>query len=120
LLPGSPLFGGELMNGMIVSFEKAAGDKLFVRAVTSVAVCDTADALSRAVKDATIDPIIMVLDVKARGKENKSSVVDFTDFYLKENLISGFGAEAKKVMRTGSPAADRSFILSMNAFPAKH
>jgi hypothetical protein len=88
-----------------------------VRAVTSVAVCDTADALSRAVKNATIDPIIMVLDVKARGKENKSSVVDFTDFYLKENLISGFGAEAKKVMRNRSPAADRSFILSMNAFP---
>src|SRR5436190_19385870 len=79
---GSPMFGGELMNGMIVSFEKAAGDKLFVRAVTSVAVCDTADALSRAVKNATIDPIIMVLDVKARGKDNKSSVVDFTDFYL--------------------------------------
>jgi hypothetical protein len=32
---GSPLYGGELMNGMIVSFSK-----LFVRAVTSVAVCE--------------------------------------------------------------------------------
>jgi hypothetical protein len=114
---GSPLFGGELMNGMIVSFEKAPNDKLFVRAVTSVAVCDTADALSRAVKNATVDPIIMVLDVKARGKDNKSSVVDFTDFYLKENMISGFGAEAKKIMKTGGPAADRSFILSMDAYP---
>jgi hypothetical protein len=114
---GSPLYGGELMNGMIVSFEKAPSDKLFVRAVTSVAVSDTADAISLAVKNATIDPIIMVLDVKARGKENKSSVIDFTDFYLKENMISGFGAEAKKVMKTGSPAGDRSFILSMDAYP---
>ena len=114
---GSPLFGGELMNGMIVSLEKAPNDKLFVRAVTSVAVCDTADALSRAVKNATVDPIIMVLDVKARGKDNKSSVIDFTDFFLKENLISGFGTEAKKVMKTGSPAGDRSFILSMDAYP---
>lgn len=114
---GSPLFGGELMNGMIVSFEKAPGDKLFVRAVTSVAVCDTSDALSRAVKNATVDPIIMVLDIKARGKDNKSSVIDFTDFYLKENMISGFNAEAKKIIRTGAPAADRSFILSMDAYP---
>ncbi|ANE53192.1 zinc-dependent metalloprotease [Flavisolibacter tropicus] len=114
---GSPLFGGELMNGMIVSFEKAPGDKLFVRAVTSVAVCDTSDALYRAVKNATVDPIIMVLDIKARGKDNKSSVIDFTDFYLKENLISGFSAEAKKIIRTGAPAADRSFILSMDAYP---
>src|SRR5678815_243384 len=61
---GSPLFGGELMNGMIVSFEKAPGDKIFVRAVTSVAVSDTADVISRAVKNATVDPIIMVLDIK--------------------------------------------------------
>ncbi len=114
---GSPLFGGELMNGMIVSFEKAPGDKIFVRAVTSVAVSDTADVISRAVRNATVDPIIMVLDIKARGKNNTSSVIDFTDFYLKENMISGFGAEAKKVMKTGSPAADRSFILSMDAYP---
>jgi hypothetical protein len=114
---GSPLFGGELMNGMIVSFEKAANDKLFVRAVTSVAVSDTADAISRAVINATVDPIIMVLDVKARGRDNQSSVIDFTDFYLKENMISGFNTEAKKIMKTGSPAPDRSFILSMDAYP---
>ncbi|SMO76895.1 zinc-dependent metalloprotease [Solitalea koreensis] len=114
---GSPLYGGELMNGMIVSIEKAPNDKLFVRAVTSVAVCDSSNAISRAVRNSTIDPIIMVLDVKARGTDNKSSIVDFTDFYLKENLISGFSAEAKKIMKTGSPAADRSFILSMDAYP---
>ena len=33
----SPKFGGELVNGIIVSFEKAPGNKLFVRAVTNVA-----------------------------------------------------------------------------------
>ena len=43
----------------------------------------TADAISRAVINATVDPIIMVLDVKARGRDNQSSVIDFTDFYLK-------------------------------------
>src|SRR5688572_25321994 len=32
-------------------------------------------------------------------------------------MIWGFGGGAKKVMRTGGPAADRSFILSMEAYP---
>ncbi|UKJ09277.1 zinc-dependent metalloprotease [Solitalea lacus] len=114
---GSPRFGGDLMNGMIVSFEKAPGDKLYVRAVTSVAQSDPSNAIARAVKNATIDPIIMVLDLKARGADNKSSVIDITDFFLKDNLISGFHPAAKKQMGTGSPAADRSQILSMNAFP---
>lgn len=114
---GSPRFGGDLMNGIIVSFEKAAGDKLYVRAVTSVAQSDPANELAKAVKNSTIDPIIMVLDLKARGTDGKSSVVDMTDFFLKDNLISGFHASVKKQMGTGAPAADRSAILSMNAFP---
>ena len=73
--------------------------------------------LSRAVKNATTDPIVMVLDIKARGASNKSSVIEVTDFFLKDNLISGFNAESKKAMGASSPAADRSMILSMNAYP---
>lgn len=114
---GSPRFGGDLMNGIIVSFEKAPGDKLFVRAITSVAQSDSSNAISRAVRNATIDPIVMALDLKARGTDNKSSVIDITDFFLKDNLISGFHPAAKKQMGTGAPAADRSAILSMDAYP---
>ena len=68
------------MNGMIVSFEKAPRRQIICTCGNQRSSSDTADAISRAVKNATVDPIIMVLDVKARGKENKSSVVDFTDF----------------------------------------
>lgn len=114
---GSPRFGGEVMNAMIVSFEKAANDKLFVRAVTNVAQSNSTDMISRALRNATVDPIIMVLDLKTRGTDGKSSVIDFTDFFLKDNLISGFDREMKKQMGTGAPAADRSMLLSMNAYP---
>jgi len=114
---GSPRYGGDLMNAIIVSFEKAAGDKLYVRAITNAAQSDSINVLSKAVRNSTIDPIIMVLDLKARGLDGKSSVVDMTDFYLKDNLISGFHPAAKKQLGTGAAAADRSALLSMNAFP---
>jgi len=113
---GSPMFGGELVNNIIVKFEKAGDDKLYLRVMTNVAVADSSNAIAKAVRNSTIDPIIMVMDVKAKGKTNKSSVVDATDFILKDNNITGFDLAAKKNMYLGASAADRSFILSANAF----
>ncbi|HEX6846536.1 MAG TPA: zinc-dependent metalloprotease, partial [Chitinophagaceae bacterium] len=113
---GSPLYGGELVNGIIFSFEKADENKLYVRAVTNVAVADSSQVIAKAVRAATLDPIIMVMDVKSRGKNNNSSVVEVTDFFLKDNNITGFNPEAKKAMMVSNAAADRSFILSVNAF----
>jgi hypothetical protein len=113
---GSPMFGGELVNSIIVAFEKAAGDKLYLRVVTNVAVSDSSDAIAKAVRNSNIDPIVMVIDVKARGKNGNSSLIDVTDFVLKDNNITGFDPAAKKAMFLGGAAPDRSFILSANSF----
>jgi hypothetical protein len=113
---GSPMFGGELVNSIIVAFEKAAEDKLYLRVVTNVAISDSSDAIARAVRNSNIDPIVMVIDVKAKGKNGNSSLIDVTDFVLKDNNITGFDPAAKKAMFLGGAAADRSFILSANSF----
>ena len=113
---GSPMFGGELVNSIIVAFEKATEDKLYLRVITNVAVSDSSDAIAKAVRNSTIDPIVMVMDVRAKGKNNNSSVIDVTDFVLKDNNITGFDPAAKKAMFLGGSAADKSFILSANSF----
>ena len=113
---GSPMFGGELVNSIIVSFEKATEDKLYLRVITNVAVSDSSDAIAKAVRNSTIDPIVMVMDVRAKGKNNNSSVIEATDFILKDNNITGFDPAAKKAMFLGGSAADKSFILSANSF----
>ncbi|HEY6505294.1 MAG TPA: DUF5117 domain-containing protein, partial [Chitinophagaceae bacterium] len=112
---GSPRFAGELVNSIIVLFEKAPDDKLYVRVITNVAVADSSNAIAKAVRNSTIDPIAMVFDIKAR-KENKSSVIDVTDFISKDNSITGFDPNAKKSMSLGAVAADRSFIMSVNPY----
>src|SRR6187402_3832204 len=81
---GSPMFGGELVNNIIVAFEKATEDKLYLRVITNVAVSNPSDAIAKAVRNSTIDPIVMVMDVRAKGKNNNSSVIDVTDFVLKD------------------------------------
>jgi hypothetical protein len=112
---GSPRFGGELVNSIIVSFEKAGEDKLYVRVVTNVAVADSANAIAKAVRNSNIDPIAMVFDIKAK-KENKSSVIDVTDLISKDNSITGFDPNSKKGMGLGAVAADRSFVMSVNPY----
>ncbi|TMI61525.1 MAG: zinc-dependent metalloprotease [Bacteroidetes bacterium] len=112
---GSPRFGGEIVNSIIVSFEKAGEDKLYVRVITNVAVADSTNAIAKAVRNSTIDPIAMIFDIKAK-KDNKSSVIEVTDFIAKDNSITGFDANAKKSMSLGAVAADRSFIMSVNPY----
>jgi Met-zincin/Domain of unknown function (DUF5117)/Domain of unknown function (DUF5118) len=113
---GSPRFAGELVNSIIVSFEKTNDDKIYVRVVTNVAVADSTNAISKAVRNSTIDPIAMVFDIKARGTQNKSSVIDVTDFISKDNNITGFDPNAKKSMSLGALAADRSYNLSVTPY----
>jgi len=114
---GSPAYGGDVVNSIIVSFEKASDNKLFLRAITRVAVADSNQAIAKAVRNSTIDPIIMVMDVKARNKANNASVIDVTDFILKDNNITGFSPEARKALGLTNTAADRSYIMSVNSLP---
>jgi hypothetical protein len=113
---GSPRFGGELVNSIIVSFEKAGEDKLYVRVMTNVAVADSTNAIAKAVNNSNINPIVMLFDVKARNTENKTSVIDATDFISKDNFITGFDANSKKGMGLGALAPDRSYVLSVAPF----
>ncbi len=112
---GSPRFGGEIVNKIIVSFEKASEDKLYMRVVTQVAAADSTNAIARAVRNSSIDPIVMVFDVKTRG-EHGNLVIEATDFISKDNNITGFDAASKRSMGLGALAADRSFIMSVNAY----
>ncbi|MDH7463113.1 zinc-dependent metalloprotease [Chitinophagaceae bacterium 26-R-25] len=113
---GSPMFNGEMVNSIIVYFEKASDEKLYVKALTNVATAAPGQAIAKAVSNSSMDPIIMVIDVKARGKNNKSSIVDVTDFFLKDNIITGFDAGAKKNMGLGGVAPDRSFLLAADSY----
>ncbi|HEX6181578.1 MAG TPA: DUF5117 domain-containing protein, partial [Chitinophagaceae bacterium] len=114
---GSPKYGGEIVNAKTIAFEKGPVNNIFLKVITLVAVADSTDAIAKAVRNANVDPIAMVFDIKARGKDNNSTVIEVTDFFQKDNNITGFDTDAKKQMRLGGVAADRSYILSVNSYP---
>ena len=114
---GSPKYGGELLGTQMISFEKGIQNKLFMRLVEVYNTSDSSEIISKAVRNSNIDPIAMVFDIKARGADNNSSLIDVTDLFLKDNSFSAASPEIKKLLGLSALMADRTAIKSMNAYP---
>src|SRR5205814_8989180 len=110
-------YGGELLNNETLSFEKGPGNKILVRLITLFNAADSSNQIAKAVRYANVDPIAMIFDIKARGAEDKTSVIDMTDFFQKDNIFSTVPGGLKKDLGLSSLAADRTFITSAKAYP---
>jgi len=113
---GSPKFGGEVMNNRVITFEKERG-KIALKVVTTVKEADSTEAISTAVKNSNVNPLAMLFDIKARGANGKSSVIDATDFLQKENSFTILNSEVKNSLSLGAIAQDRSYVKSIAAYP---
>jgi hypothetical protein len=114
---GSPKFGGEVMNNMTIVFDKERNNKIGISKVTSITQSDTANVISKAVKNSNLNTAALLFDVKARGADGKSSVIDVTDFLQKENMFTAINAEVKNAMSLTSIAPDRSSVKSVASYP---
>src|SRR5678809_503617 len=114
---GSPKFGGEVMNNRTISFTKwNGGSKLALNVTATINQADTTNVISTAVKNANVNSVAMLFDIKARGNGG-TSLIDATDFLQKENSFTMLSAEVKSGMSITSMVADRSLIKSFAAYP---
>jgi hypothetical protein len=114
---GSPKFGGEIMNNMTIVFDKERNNKIGISRITSITQSDTANVISKAVRNSNLNSAAVLFDVKARGLEGKTSVIDATDFLQKENIFTKINPEVKIGMSLTSMAADRSSVKSFASYP---
>ncbi|MDR2270358.1 MAG: zinc-dependent metalloprotease [Sphingobacterium sp.] len=114
---GSPKYGGEQMDQKIILFDKGMNKKINLRIVGVGTAVDSTNTMARAVQNSNIDVIAMLFDLKARGKDDKSSIIDVTDFLQKENVFTKLGMEVTKKLGLGAIAADRSFLKSVSSYP---
>ncbi|HET9278062.1 MAG TPA: DUF5117 domain-containing protein [Flavitalea sp.] len=114
---GSPKFGGEIMNTKTIVFDKYRDNKIGLSVVTSISQSDTANVISKAVKNSNLNSVGFVYDIKARGPEGRSSVIDVTDLLQKENSLTILSAEVKSKMALAAMAPDRSYVKSVASYP---
>ncbi|HSC53400.1 MAG TPA: zinc-dependent metalloprotease [Phnomibacter sp.] len=114
---GSPKFGGEIMNTKTIVFEKYREDKIGLSVITTMNQSDSTNVVSKAVRNSNLNTVAYVYDVKARGPQSNTSVIDVTELLQKENSFTILSGEVKSGMSLGAMAPDRSYVKSVASYP---
>lgn len=115
---GAGSFGGEQANEQTIYFEKANGNKVFLRAVVyRQDVKANKQQISKAVASSQVNPIIAAFDIKSKNPATGNAVIEVTDLFRKENPVLSISQQEKTEKKLGGLADDRSFIESINSYP---
>lgn len=114
---GYAKYGGEKISERLITWELGTADKIFLRISTVINMADSTNAISKAVTNSNLTPILAVFDIKARNKERKSSVIDVTDFINSDNSLFGLNMSEKSALNLGSVEKDKSYIDTIKPFP---
>lgn len=112
-------FAGDELNSIVVNFVKGMNDKLYIRRLSfkERSSDSSANGLYRSIANSTLMPIVASFDVKAFGKDNRSTVIDLTDMFNSDNPLLFFDGNSKKKYGLGAFQADRSAVIDCKTFP---
>lgn len=115
---GTSGYAGDQIAENLISFEKGPADKIFVRSISyQDYASDSTSSMYQSVMRNNTQSIVHAFDIKAFGKDKKSSVVDITDLVNADNELVSFEAREKKQYRVGAFQKDKSFVNYVKAFP---
>ena len=114
---GASNYGGEKISENTITFEKGPTDNLFLRIATLVSAANEDDAISKAVNNSNITPILEAFAIKAKNDDENSSVIDVTDFINGENPLLALGNDQKDDYKLMSLEKDKSYIKEIHSFP---
>jgi len=100
-----------------IVFEKGPNNNLFLRISTLVSAANEEDAISRAVNNSNITPILESFEIKANNEEKESSVIDVTKFVNSENPLLTLSGAQKESYKLSSLESDKSYIKGISTFP---
>lgn len=118
LRPQVHVYAGDEIAENVIRFEKGPFNRIFMKRMIfrEKSNDSTENGMYRSLVNSNLDPIVASFPVKANGKDG-SYVIDVTAFIQSENEIFYFGPEAKRGLALGAVQNDKSYVVSMNAFP---
>jgi len=114
---GAGNYGGEKISENTIIFEKGPSNNLFLRIATLVSAADENDAISKAVNNSNITPILETFDIKAENEEKMSYLINVTSFVNSENPLLALSGSQKNTYKLSSLEKDKSYIKEINSFP---
>ncbi|WP_066830858.1 zinc-dependent metalloprotease [Rufibacter ruber] len=112
-------YAGDQIGSAVIMFEKGPDDRIFMRKISYATYSpDSTRSMYQAVQRSNVQAIVAAFNVAAYGPNNKSSVIDITDYLKGENEIFSFSsATGKSRFRLGNFLSDRSYIQNVRSFP---
>lgn len=111
-------YAGDPIGNSVVQFEKAPGNRLFIRRISfSEQSRDSTRPMYASVRRNTVQPVVAVFPIAAYKPDSSALVVDMTDFIGSDNDITGFDPTDKQVMRIGQQLNDRSYTEYVHSYP---
>ncbi len=114
---GAGNYGGEKIAENTIIFERGPSNNLFLRIATLVSAANEEDAISKAVNNANITPILEAFDIKANNEKKASYLIDITDFVNSENPLLTLSSRQKGSYKLAGLEKDKSYIKEINSFP---
>ncbi|MBS1705728.1 MAG: zinc-dependent metalloprotease [Armatimonadetes bacterium] len=105
-------YNGSAARSTVIRWE-LRGEKILLRSIDYAARATGSDALSMAVADSNIDPIIQVFDIKSKNPDGNGIVVDVSRMFKQEITE----LSVRNQLGGGSPDPTRTFIERVVAFP---
>lgn len=112
-------YGGDMIGRKVIQFTKGPEDNVFLKSIsfTEVASDTSEDGMYRSVKNSNLQPLEASFEIAAFSPDKKSVVFDVTKYINGDNDILFFDSRLKKMLGLTQLQSDRSYIVSLKAFP---
>lgn len=114
---GAGNYGGEKISENTIVFEKGPTNNIFLRIATLVSAADENDAISKAVNNSNITPILEAFDIKASREKKATHLIEVTSFLNSENPLLALSSPQKDSYKLLGIEKDKSYIKEINSFP---
>ncbi|MFS4492666.1 zinc-dependent metalloprotease [Maribacter sp. 2308TA10-17] len=114
---GAGNYGGEKISENTIVFEKGPTNNIFLRIATLVSAADENDAISKAVNNSNITPILEAFDIKASHEKKGTHLIEVTAFLNSENPLLALSNPQKDSYKLIGIEKDKSYIKEINSFP---
>lgn len=114
---GGNVYGGELANEQVVSWEKGPNKNVFLRVITTISVADSTNQIYQAVSNSNVNPIAAAFEVKSRGKDSTGLLIDVTNFFNGDNQVVSIDPFGKRALNLANLAPERSYVKDISSYP---
>ena len=114
---GFKMMSGEEVNRSAIYFEQYGTKTLFLKEYVQSVFAKEDNAIGKALKQSTIDPIIYKFEIIGRNPDTKACLINVTKWLNGDNKVTSFNGSDRTILGVGAIQNDRTMIDTIKTYP---